>query len=87
MNNYPITISLDKQIHRFEIGEYLHHDGENCKIKVFQNGKMVASFEPDNLQHLHICQNPGSLNGEMLHILAEQIEASHPRGFIKNSVD
>ena len=42
MENYPNSISLDKQVYHFEIGEYLHHDGESCKVKVFQEGKMVA---------------------------------------------
>ena len=35
MENYQITIILDKKIHHFEIGEYLHQDGESCKVKVF----------------------------------------------------
>jgi len=78
MENYPITISLDKDIHHFEVGEYLHHSGEGCKVRVFSGGKMVASFEPDAYDNLHICQNPGNLQEEILHLLADQIEAHHP---------
>jgi hypothetical protein len=78
MENYPITVSKDKVIHHFEIGEYLHHDGESCKVKVFENGQLVASFNPDEHQLLHICQNPGGLDEELLYLLADQIEAHHP---------
>lgn len=84
MENYPISISVDKEIHHFEIGEYLHHNGESCKVKVFQEGKLVASFEPDDHNYLHICQNPGKLDEELLHLLADQIEAHHPHGINKD---
>lgn len=80
MENYPISISIDKQVYHFEIGEYLHHNGESYKVKVFQEGKLMASFEPDNYNYLHICQNPGGLEEELLHLLADQIEARHPYG-------
>ena len=79
MENYPITISKDKEIHYFEVGEYLHHNDESCKYRVFENGKFVAGFEPDLHNYLHICQNPGSIDEEILHLLADQIEAHHPQ--------
>jgi len=79
MKNYEITISIDKEIHHFEIGEYLHHNG-GCKVKVYQNGKFVVSFEPDQYDYLQVCQNPGELREELLHLLADQIEARHPYG-------
>jgi len=85
MENYQITISLDKKMHHFEIGEYLHQDGESCKVKVFQQGKLVASFNPDRHGFLHICQNPAKLKEELLHLLADQIEAQHPHGIIRDS--
>ncbi|MGY4383412.1 hypothetical protein ACVWYN_000431 [Pedobacter sp. UYP24] len=84
MENYPITINADQQTHYFEVGEYLHVDGESCKVKIFQEGKLVASFEPDNHNYLHICQNPGKLDAYLLHLLADQIEAHHPQGINKD---
>jgi hypothetical protein len=84
MGNYPITVSKDKEIHHFEVGEYPHHDDEHCKFKVFENGVYVASFEPDAQEFLHICQNPGGLDEEILFLLADQIEAHHPQGPIDN---
>ncbi|WGQ10689.1 hypothetical protein QG516_03345 [Pedobacter gandavensis] len=84
MENYPISICLDKQVQHFEVGEYLHHNGETCKVRVFQEGKLVVSFQPDDDNQLHVCQNPGELQEELLHVLMDQIEAHHPYGINKD---
>jgi hypothetical protein len=44
----------------------------------------VASFEPDAQDFLHICQNPGSIDEEVLHLLAEKIEGHHLHGINDN---
>jgi hypothetical protein len=54
MGNDPISTSIGEQVHHFEIGEYLHHNGEVCKVKVFQDGKLVASLEPDAYMHIGV---------------------------------
>ncbi len=84
MENYRIDIEVNNEVHHFEVGEYLHHDGESCKFKVFEGGMMVASFDPDSHQYLHICQNPGKLDEGLLYRLAERIEAHHPIGINDN---
>jgi hypothetical protein len=84
MENYKITLSIDKKIHHFEIGEYPHHNGEQCKYKVYQGGELVASFEPDRQNILHVCQNQAGLDEELLHLLADQIEARHPHNLNLN---
>ncbi|KQM69527.1 hypothetical protein ASE74_05945 [Pedobacter sp. Leaf216] len=84
MENYQINIIADKEIHHFKVIEYLHHNGQSCKVKVFQQGKFVAAFEPDPNNFLHICQNPAGLNEELLHLLADKIEAHHPYGIYKD---
>jgi hypothetical protein len=76
MENFTITISKDKEVHRFQVGEYPHHDEHRCRYRVFENGEFVASFEPDAQQYLHICQNPAGLDEEILYELADQIEAN-----------
>lgn len=81
MENEKISISVDKKILQFEIGDYLHEDGERCKFRVFQEGKLMVSFTPDQRNILHLCQNPGKLKEEVIHLLADQIEARHPYGF------
>lgn len=78
MENFTITISKDKEVHHFQVGEYPHHDEQRCRYRVFENGEFVASFEPDAQQYLHICQNAAGLAEELLYELADQIEASIP---------
>jgi hypothetical protein len=78
MENFTITISRDKAVHHFQVGEYPHHDDQRCKYRVFENGAFVASFEPDAHNLLHICQNVAELNEELLYELADQIEAQIP---------
>jgi hypothetical protein len=84
MENYPITISKDKKVHHFEVGEYAHQDAGKCKFRVYENGAYVASFEPDAHDFLQICQNPGNVDEEILHLLADQIETYHPQGINDN---
>ena len=84
MENYSFSVSLDQAVHHFEVGEYLHHNEQSCKVKVFQQSKLVASFEPDAYNFLHVCQNPGQLQEELLHLLADQLEAGHPHKIGKN---
>jgi len=84
MENYPITISKDKEVHHFEVGEYVHHVEDKCKYRVFENGRYVASFSPDDHDFLHICQNPGNVDEEILLMLADQIESHHPQGINDN---
>ena len=44
MENYPITISVDKKVHHFEVGEYVHHVEDKCKYRVFENGDMSPAL-------------------------------------------
>lgn len=87
MGNFTIRISHDKEVHHFEVGEYPHHDDRRCRYRVFENGVYVASFEPDAQNFLHICQNNGGLNEELLYELADQIEAKIPRAETKHIND
>jgi len=84
MENYPITISLDEKVHHFEVGEFVHHVEDRCKYRVFENGAYVASFKTDDHDFLHICENPANIDEEILHLLADKIEAHHPQGINDN---
>ncbi|WP_316812592.1 hypothetical protein [Pedobacter heparinus] len=77
MENYTVVIGPEHQ-HHFQVGQYLHHATGGCKYKIFQNGNFVASLESDGQDFLHVCQNPGGIDLEILHLLAEQIESRHP---------
>jgi len=80
MANFPITISTANEIHHFEVGEFPHHDERKCRYRAYKDGELVASFEPDAQNFLHICQNTAGLDEELLYLLADQIEAKlqHP---------
>jgi hypothetical protein len=77
METYTISLSATHQ-HHFQVAEYPHHASGSCKYKIFQNGDFVASLEPDSHDFLHICKNPGNIDIEVLHLLAEDIETRHP---------
>lgn len=87
MENFTITLSHDKQVHHFEVGEYPHHDDRRCRYRIFESGVYVASFEPDAHNFLHICQNIGELDEELLHELADQIEAKIPHAAPQHLID
>jgi hypothetical protein len=82
MNNFMVDVKSNEVDYQFEVAEFPHHSGESCKFRAFKDGKFVASFEPDNHQYLHVCQNPTNLSEAVLHLLAEKIEAHHPHEVI-----
>lgn len=77
MENYTIRIELGRESQEFQVSEHPHNGG-SCKYKIYQNDRFVAGLEPDGQDFLHICQNPEDLDIEILHLLAEEIEARHP---------
>jgi len=77
MENYIIEITSEHQ-HHFQVTEHPHHQTGGCKYKIFQNQTFVASLEPDGQHFLHVCTNPAGVDLEILHLLAEQIQAHHP---------
>ena len=77
METYTISLTATHQ-HHFQVAEYPHHASGSCKYKIFQNGDFVASLEPDSHDFLNVCKNPGNIDIELLHLLAEQIQERHP---------
>lgn len=77
MERAAISVTKDKKVYEFEVAEYPHHEHERCKISVYQNGQLVAGFWPDSHEYLHLCSNPGNIDEEVIHLLADQLEAYH----------
>lgn len=77
MEKYSIALPGNK-VHEFQVAHYPHRDGDTCKYRAYKGDKLVASFEPDPSGFLHVCLNPGKLDGELLDLLAEAIEVHHP---------
>jgi hypothetical protein len=75
MEKFSISVSRDTEVLTFEVADYLHHEGDKCKFEVYQQGVFVAGFEPDAHQYLHVCKNPGNVEEEVLHLIADKIES------------
>ncbi|QKJ30846.1 hypothetical protein HQ865_14175 [Mucilaginibacter mali] len=74
MNRHHISVTKDEKTYNFEVADLPHHDSGHCKFEVFRDDQLVAGFEPDARQILHICKNTGAVDEEILHLLADEIE-------------
>ncbi len=74
MKRHSITITKDHEIYSFDVVDLPHHTNGHCKFEVFKDDQMLAGFEPDNRQILHLCKNTGVLDEELLYLLADEIE-------------
>ncbi|MHA4895221.1 hypothetical protein ACXZ1K_10735 [Pedobacter sp. PWIIR3] len=86
MENYTVSITPEHQ-HHFQVIQYPHHASGGCQYKIYQNGDFVASLEPDAQDFLHVCKNPAAIDLEVLHLLAEQIQAHHPHKIHFNKLE
>ena len=77
MEKFEISVSYNNQNHHFEVKDYMHHDGEQCKFEVFKNDRFIAGFEPGPHKHLRICKDTGLVDEDVLNLIADRIEASH----------
>ena len=77
MERIKISVARDKKTYDFEVNDYAHHEGDQCKFEVFDHGILVAAFEPDAHEYLRVCKNPGNLEEAMLHLIADKLEALH----------
>jgi hypothetical protein len=75
-NYFEISIGHGKDLKTFEVKDYAHHEGDQCKFEVFSSGKLVLSLEPDG-RFLRTCQNPGGLDEDIIHAIMDNIEALH----------
>ena len=75
MEKFEISVTKGTKNYHLEVRDYMHHDGDQCKYEVFNNGQFIGSFEPDGHKILHICKNPGIIDEEVLHMVAEQLES------------
>jgi len=69
MEKYAVIISPEIQYH-FQVGQYPHHPSGGCMYKIYHKEAFVASLEPGGQDFLQVCQNPGDIDLEILHLLA-----------------
>jgi len=74
MERFPIKVSRDNEDYVFEVVDYVHHRRDGCQFELYRHGELVAAFEPDPNDHLHVCKNTGQLDDELLHLVADEIE-------------
>jgi len=74
MEKFEISVTSNHINHHFEVRDYMHHSGEQCKYEILKDGQFIGSFEPDGHKGLHICKNPGIVDEELLHLIADQLE-------------
>jgi hypothetical protein len=74
MERFDIKIKQGKEEFDFEVRDYLHHEGEKCKFDVFKDDMLVVSFNPDPHEHLTVCKNPGNLDKQLVHLIADELE-------------
>jgi hypothetical protein len=77
MEKFEISVSWNNKNNHFEVLDYMHHEGEQCKYEVFKEGEFIASFNPDGHKGLDICKNPGIVENGLLHQIAEDLEKYH----------
>lgn len=77
METYTVTITPEHHYH-FQVLQCPHHATGGCRYKIYQDGDFAASLEPDSRDFLHVCKNPADIDLEVLHLLAEKIQAAHP---------
>jgi hypothetical protein len=75
MEKFDITIKKGKQELVFGVKDYPHHEDEKCKFEIFKDDKLVLSLDPDPHETLTVCKNPGNLDNELVHLIADKLEA------------
>lgn len=50
---------------------------DKCEYEVYFDRHLMAVFEPDEHEYIHICRNPGGLDEEVIVQIADRIEAHY----------
>jgi hypothetical protein len=74
MEQFAISFTLESEDYQFVI---IDQQTEKCEFEVYKQGMLVAVFEPDENEYIHICRNPGGLDEEVIVMIADRIEAHY----------
>jgi hypothetical protein len=72
MEKFNISVPGTGELFNFQV---VNNGADKCEYEVFDGSKLVAVFEPDENEYIHICQNPGGLDEEVIVRIADRIEA------------
>ena len=74
MEKFNIRITEAGEAFEFQV---VNKGTEKCEYEVYAAEQLVAVFEPDEDEYIHICRNPGGLDEEIIVQIAGLIEAHH----------
>jgi hypothetical protein len=74
MEKFKISVASTGELFNFQV---VNNGGDKCEYEVFAGDELVAVFEPDENEYIHICRNPGGLDEEVIVQIADRIEAHY----------
>ena len=74
MEKFEISVAGTDELFKFQV---VNNGADKCEYEVFAGGQLVAVFEPNEDEYIHICRNPGGLDEEVIVQIADRIEAHY----------
>jgi hypothetical protein len=74
MEEFSINITQEDQALEYRI---IDKETDQCEFEVYLGSALMAVFEPDEDEYIHICRNPGGLDEEIIVQIADRIEAHY----------
>jgi hypothetical protein len=72
MEKFEISVAGIDELFNFQV---VNNGADKCEYEVFAGDSLVAVFEPDENEYIHICRNPSGLDEEVIVQIADGIEA------------
>jgi hypothetical protein len=74
METFRISVASTGELFNFQV---VNNGADKCEYEVFAGSELVADFDPDENEYIHICRNPGGLDEEVIVQIADRIEAHY----------
>ena len=74
MEKFEISVAGTDELFNFQV---VNNGADKCAYEVFAGDQLVAVFEPNEDEYIHICRNPGGLDEEVIVQIADRIEAHY----------
>lgn len=74
MEQFTINIIQEDKAVGYRI---VDKETDKCEFEVYLADVLMAVFEPDENEYIHICRNPGGLDEEIIVQIADRIEAHY----------
>jgi len=74
MEKFEISVAGAEELFNFQV---VNNGADKCEYEVFAGDQLVAVFEPNEDEYIHICRNPGGLDEEIIVGIADRIEAHY----------